>query len=35
VFGMPALMILGFFGYAVAFFNSLWVIIGIWRSGKA
>jgi ubiquinone biosynthesis protein len=35
VFGMPVLSILGFFGYAVAFFNSLWVIIGIWRSGKA
>ena len=35
VFGMPLLTILGFAGYLVAFFNSCWVIIGIWRSGKA
>ena len=34
VFGMPVLTILGFLGYVVAFFNSLWVIVGIWRSGK-
>jgi ubiquinone biosynthesis protein len=34
VFDMPVLTILGFLGYAVAFFNSCWVIIGIWRSGK-
>jgi len=32
---MPVLTILGLLGYTVAFFNSLWVIIGIWRSGKA
>ena len=35
LFGMPLLMLLGFLGYALAFVNSLWVIIGIWRSGKA
>ena len=35
VFGMPVLTILGFFGYALAFINSLWVIIGMWRSGRA
>ena len=35
LFGMPVLTILGLLGYTVAFFNSLWVIIGIWRSGKA
>ena len=35
VLGMSVLTILGFLGYVVAFFNSLWVIIGIWRSGKA
>jgi ubiquinone biosynthesis protein len=29
------LMLLGFLGYALAFVNSVWVIIGIWRSGKA
>jgi ubiquinone biosynthesis protein len=35
VFGMPVLTVLGFAGYAVAFFNSLWIIFGIWRSLKA
>jgi ubiquinone biosynthesis protein len=35
VFGMPLFQLLGFLGYAMAFFNSLWVIIGIWRSGNA
>jgi ubiquinone biosynthesis protein len=35
VLGMPLLTVLGLLGYLVAFFNSLWVIIGIWRSGKA
>ena len=35
IFGVPVLTIMGLLGYAVAFFNSLWVIIGIWRSGKA
>ena len=35
VFGMPVLTILGLLGYLVAFFNSMWVIIGIWRSGKS
>jgi ubiquinone biosynthesis protein len=34
LFGMPVMTILGFLGYAVAFLNSCWVIIGIWRSGK-
>jgi ubiquinone biosynthesis protein len=34
LFGMPVLTILGLFGYVMAFFNSMWVIIGIWRSGK-
>ena len=34
VLGISVLTILGFLGYVVAFFNSLWVIIGIWRSGK-
>ena len=32
--GMPVLTIVGLLGYAIAFFNSLWVIFGIWRSGK-
>ena len=34
LFDMPALMILGFLGFALAFVNSCWVIIDIWRSGK-
>ena len=35
VFGMPLLTLLGFAGYAMAFFNSIWIIFGIWRSLKA
>ena len=35
LFGMSVFQLMGFLGYAVAFFNSLWVIIGIWRSGQA
>jgi len=34
IWGIPVLTVLGFLGYIVAFFNSLWVIMGIWRSGK-
>jgi len=34
VWGIPVLTVIGFLGYVVAFFNSLWVIMGIWRSGK-
>jgi ubiquinone biosynthesis protein len=34
VWGMPVLTILGAAGYIVAFFNSIWIILGIWRSGK-
>ena len=33
--GVPLLPALGLLGYVVAFFNSLWIIFGIWRSGKA
>jgi ubiquinone biosynthesis protein len=32
--GIPVLTLLGLAGYAVAFFNSIWIIVGIWRSGK-
>ena len=35
VFGMPVLTMLGLAGYVVAFFNSVWIIFGIWRSGKS
>ena len=34
VFGIPLLTMLGVVGYVVAFFNSVWIIVGIWRSGK-
>jgi ubiquinone biosynthesis protein len=34
VFGIPVLTLLGFMGYLAAFVNSVWVILGIWRSGK-
>lgn len=31
IFGMP---ILGFLGFLIAVFNSIWIIFSIWRSGK-
>jgi ubiquinone biosynthesis protein len=31
LFGLP---LLGFLGFVVAFFNSLWLMASIWRSGK-
>jgi ubiquinone biosynthesis protein len=34
VLGIPVLTMLGLAGYVVAFFNSIWIILGIWRSGK-
>ena len=34
VLGIPVLTMLGLAGYVVAFFNSLWILFGIWRSGK-
>jgi ubiquinone biosynthesis protein len=34
LFGVPVLTILGFVGYVVAFLNSVWIIYGIWRSGR-
>jgi ubiquinone biosynthesis protein len=34
VFGVPALLALGLLGYVVAFMNSVWILYGIWRSGK-
>ena len=33
-FGILVLTALGFIGYVIGFFNSLWVIFGIWREGK-
>ena len=34
LFGIPVLPTIGLLGYILAFFNSLWIIYGIWRSGK-
>lgn len=34
VFGIPVLPVLGLLGYVLAFLNSLWIVYGIWRSGK-
>ena len=31
IFGMP---VLGFLGFLIAVFNSLWIVFSIWRSGK-
>jgi ubiquinone biosynthesis protein len=32
--GIPVLPALGLLGYVLAFVNSLWIIYGIWRSGR-
>ena len=34
LFGVSVMMAIGFFGYVLAFFNSLWILYGIWRSGR-
>jgi ubiquinone biosynthesis protein len=34
VLGVPVLPVLGLAGYVMAFLNSLWIIYGIWRSGR-
>jgi ubiquinone biosynthesis protein len=34
VLGMPVLPVIGLAGYLMAFLNSLWIIYGIWRSGR-
>jgi ubiquinone biosynthesis protein len=34
VFGVSLLTYCGLAGYLIAFFNSLWVILSIWRSGR-
>jgi len=31
ILGMP---VLGFFGFVIAVFNSIWIVLSIWRSGK-
>ena len=34
VFGIPIFTMLGLFGYLLAFVNSVWIVISIWRSGR-
>ncbi|MGH8724597.1 MAG: ABC1 kinase family protein [Burkholderiales bacterium] len=34
VLGIPVLPALGLIGYLLAFLNSLWIVYGIWRSGR-
>jgi len=34
VFGVSLLTYCGFVGYLMAFVNSVWVILSIWRSGR-
>ena len=34
LFGMPLLTVLGLLGYLVAFFNSVWIILSIWRANR-
>jgi ubiquinone biosynthesis protein len=34
VFGVPVLPVIGLIGYLLAFLNSLWIVYGIWRSGR-
>ena len=34
LFGVPILLVIGLAGYVTAFLNSLWIIYGIWRSGR-
>jgi ubiquinone biosynthesis protein len=34
ILGIPVLPALGLLGYVLAFLNSLWIVYGIWRSGR-
>ena len=34
VWGIPVLPAIGLLGYVLAFLNSLWIVYGIWRSGR-
>jgi len=34
LFGVPVLTLLGLLGYLIAFVNSLWIILAIWRSDR-
>jgi len=34
LWGIPVLPAIGLLGYVLAFLNSLWIVYGIWRSGR-
>jgi ubiquinone biosynthesis protein len=34
LFGVPLLTLFGLLGYLIAFVNSLWIILSIWRSSR-
>jgi ubiquinone biosynthesis protein len=34
VFGIPIFTVLGSLGYLLAFVNSVWVVLSIWRRGR-
>ncbi|MDX1528098.1 MAG: ubiquinone biosynthesis protein UbiB, partial [Gammaproteobacteria bacterium] len=34
-FGIPVLTALGLLGYVIAFFNSVWIIVSIWRANRS
>ncbi len=34
LFGVSLLTVIGFAGYIMAFVNSVWIVIGIWREGR-
>jgi ubiquinone biosynthesis protein len=34
VFGIPFFTVLGLLGYLLAFVNSVWIIVSIWRSRR-
>ncbi|MGH8490415.1 MAG: ubiquinone biosynthesis protein UbiB, partial [Gammaproteobacteria bacterium] len=34
LFGMPLLTVLGLLGYVIAFCNSVWIIVSIWRADR-
>ena len=34
LFGMPLLTVLGLLGYLIAFINSVWIVLSIWRANR-
>ena len=34
LFGMPLSTVLGLLGYLIAFVNSVWIVVSIWRATR-